>query len=30
MFGGADGAARCKDATKLSFTGFLAHNAFSH
>jgi hypothetical protein len=29
MFGGADGSGRCNDATTLSLTGFLAHNAFS-
>jgi hypothetical protein len=30
MLGGAaDGSGRCNDATPLSFTGFLAHNAFS-
>jgi hypothetical protein len=30
MLGGAaDGSGRCKDATTLSFTSFLAHNAFS-
>jgi hypothetical protein len=30
MFGGdADGSGRCTDATALSLTGFLAHNAFS-
>jgi len=29
MFGGAaDGSGRCNDATPLSFTGFLAHDAF--
>jgi hypothetical protein len=29
MLGGADdGSGRCNDATPLSFTGFLAHNAF--
>jgi hypothetical protein len=30
MLGGAaDGSERCNDATALSSTGFLAHNAFS-